>query len=103
MPLLNNRGISIIEHMVAFMIFSILALMVCTAFLVGSDLTTAAKGAHDSRGELYNDLESSATMNESDQLIESTGAMIFGSYVSTVRGTYRYGDGEHQVGEFIAN
>lgn len=103
MPLWNNRGITIIEHVVAFMIFSILALMICTAFLVGSDLTIAANGAYDSRGTLYNDLESGATMYESDELLERSGAMIFGSYVSTVSGTYRYGDGDHQVGEFVAD
>lgn len=104
MVLFNQRGSTMIEHVVALLIFSILAVMVCTAFLSGSDLTANAGLAYNSRGAVYNDLELGLDSNSSSLIKEQSGSITFSSrYVGTINGTYRYGEGDYQVGEFVAD
>lgn len=89
----NNKGSSIIENLVAVFIFTILALMVCTAFGVGSDVTYKAAVSYSYRGEAFNEIESGTSSIGGSGKITTDG--IDGdsnSYISEISINYIYND-----------
>lgn len=53
----NNKGSTMLEHLIATMIFAVMALMICASFMAGSDLTYKAGASYNDRGTIYNSIE----------------------------------------------
>ncbi|MFI3115382.1 MAG: prepilin-type N-terminal cleavage/methylation domain-containing protein [Clostridia bacterium] len=89
----NNKGSSIIENLVAVFIFTILALMVCTAFGVGSDVTYKAAVSYNYRGEAFNEIESGTSSSIRVGQITTDGVDgASNSYIGNISINYIYND-----------
>lgn len=101
MPLLNQKGFTLIENSVAIFFLAILALMVFSALLSGSDLTLTARDTYTSRTQTYNYLEQGVDPTTQSDLTTHAGSITFEHYVDSIPGDFITGDGDDQVSAFV--
>lgn len=89
----NNKGSSIIENLVAVFMFTILALMVCTAFGTGTDVTHKAAISYVDRGEIFNEIEAGTALASRVGTLTTDGIDTDGNpYIANIDIKYVYSD-----------
>lgn len=91
----NQRGSTIVEHIVTIFILSIMSLLVFTGILSGSALFFDSYKAYDAVNTDYDRIEQSQA-----GLDTSRGTLEFDRLVDDIDGTYYHGD---DIGEFTTN
>lgn len=93
MPIKNNKGSSLLENMVATLVFSLIAVTVFGCFLAGVNLTQKASQLYVDRSKVFNAFEAgdnSSILVASGEFSTTGTNSASENYVSNIEIVYKY-------------